>query len=159
MKKWQHHSKKTKLNGTVVDETGEAIIGANVIVKGTTNGCTTDLDGHFTLDVDHLPATLMVSYIGYIRQEIKVTSAKTIKVEMAPDNNLMDEVVITGYGTFKKICLCRFCCQCKRRDFERCSGNFFLKTCFKVMLGRTVHFFFRSAGGVFFFENPWYGFF
>jgi tonB-linked outer membrane protein, susC/ragA family len=93
---------KTKLNGTVVDETGEAIIGANVIVKGTTNGCTTDLDGHFTFDVDHLPATLMVSYIGYIRQEIKVTSAKTIKVEMAPDNNLMDEVVITGYGTFKK---------------------------------------------------------
>ena len=93
---------KTKLNGTVVDETGEAIIGANVIVKGTTNGCTTDLDGHFTLDVDHLPASLMVSYIGYTRQEIKVTSAKTIKVEMAPDNNLMDEVVITGYGTFKK---------------------------------------------------------
>lgn len=93
---------KTKLNGTVVDETGEAIIGANVIVKGTTNGCTTDLDSHFTLDVDHLPATLMVSYIGYTRQEIKVTSAKTIKVEMAPDNNLMDEVVITGYGTFKK---------------------------------------------------------
>ena len=93
---------KTKLNGTVVDETGEAIIGANVIVKGTTNGCTTDLDGHFTLDVDHLPATLMVYYIGYTRQEIKVTSAKTIKVEMAPDNNLMDEVVITGYGTFKK---------------------------------------------------------
>ena len=71
-------------------------------MKGTTNGCTTDLDGHFTLDVDHLPATLMVSYIGYIRQEIKVTSAKTIKVEMTPDNNLMDEVVITGYGTFKK---------------------------------------------------------
>ena len=93
---------KTKLNGTVVDETGEAIIGANVIVKGTTNGCTTDLDGHFPLDVDPLPATLMVSYIGYIRQEIKVTSAKTIKVEMTPDNNLMDEVVITGYGTFKK---------------------------------------------------------
>lgn len=93
---------KTKLNGTVVDEAGEAIIGANVIVKGTTNGCTTDLDGHFTLDVDHLPVTLMVSYIGYTRQEIKVTSAKTIKVEMAPDNNLMDEVVITGYGTFKK---------------------------------------------------------
>lgn len=93
---------KTKLNGTVVDETGEAIIGANVIVKGTTNGCTTDLDGHFTLDVDHLPVTLMVSYIGYTRQEIKVTSAKTIKVEMTPDNNLMDEVVITGYSTFKK---------------------------------------------------------
>lgn len=93
---------KTKVSGTVVDETGEAVIGANVIVKGTTNGCTTDLDGHFSLDVDHLPVTLVVSYIGYIRQEIKVTSARTIKVEMVPDNNLMEEVVVTGYGTFKK---------------------------------------------------------
>lgn len=93
---------KFKVSGTVVDETGEAIIGANVIVKGTTNGCTTDLDGHFFLDTDQLPVTLIVSYIGYTRQEVKVTSAKTIKVEMAPDMNLTDEVVITGYGTFKK---------------------------------------------------------
>lgn len=93
---------KVKVSGTVVDETGEPIIGGNVIVKGTTNGGTTDLDGHFFLDVDHLPVTLVVSYIGYTRQEVKVTSAKMLKVEMTPDINLMEEVVVTGYGTFKK---------------------------------------------------------
>ena len=91
---------EVKVNGSVVDETGESVIGANVLVKGTTNGCTTDLDGHFSLDVDHLPVTLIVSYVGYLRQE--VISAKMVKVEMVPDNNLMDEVVVTGYGTFKK---------------------------------------------------------
>lgn len=93
---------KTKVSGTVIDETGEPIIGANVVVKGTTNGGTTDLDGHFFLEVDHLPVTLTVSYIGYVRQEIKVTSGKMLKVEMSPDINLMEEVVVTGYGTFKK---------------------------------------------------------
>ena len=93
---------EVKVSGSVVDETGESVIGANVLVKGTTNGCTTDLDGHFSLDVDHLPVTLIVSYVGYIRQEVKVISAKMVKVEMVPDNNLMDEVVVTGYGTFKK---------------------------------------------------------
>lgn len=93
---------KTKVSGTVIDETGEPIIGANVVVKGTTNGGTTDLDGRFFLEVDHLPVTLIVSYIGYVRQEIKVTSGKMLKVEMSPDINLMEEVVVTGYGTFKK---------------------------------------------------------
>ena len=93
---------KTKVSGAVIDETGEPIIGANVVVKGTTNGGTTDLDGRGFLEVDHLPVTLIVSYIGYVRQEIKVTSGKMLKVEMSPDINLMEEVVVTGYGTFKK---------------------------------------------------------
>lgn len=93
---------KTKVSGAVIDEIGEPIIGANVVVKGTTNGGTTDLDGRFFLEVDHLPVTLIVSYIGYVRQEIKVTSGKMLKVEMSPDINLMEEVVVTGYGTFKK---------------------------------------------------------
>lgn len=85
-----------------MDETGEPIIGANILVKGTTNGTTTDLDGHFSLDVDRIPATLIISYIGYGKQEIKATAGKTLKVVMAPDNNVMEEVVVTGYGTFKK---------------------------------------------------------
>ena len=93
---------KTTLTGTVLDETGEPIIGANILVKGTTNGTTTDLDGHFSLDVDRIPATLIISYIGYGKQEIKATAGKTLKVVMAPDNNVMEEVVVTGYGTFKK---------------------------------------------------------
>ena len=93
---------KTTLTGTVLDETGEPIIGANILVKGTTNGTTTDLDGHFSLDVDRIPATLIISYIGYGKQEIKATAGKTLKVVMTPDNNVMEEVVVTGYGTFKK---------------------------------------------------------
>ena len=93
---------KTTLTGTVLDETGEPIIGANILVKGTTNGTTTDLDGHFSLDVDRIPATLIISYIGYAKQEIKATAGKILKVVMAPDNNIMEEVVVTGYGTFKK---------------------------------------------------------
>ena len=93
---------KTTLTGTVLDETGEPIIGANILVKGTTNGTTTDLDGHFSLDVDRIPATLIISYIGYGKQEIKATAGKILKVVMAPDNNVMEEVVVTGYGTFKK---------------------------------------------------------
>ena len=51
---------KTTLTGTVLDETGEPIIGANILVKGTTNGTTTDLDGHFSLDIDRIPATLII---------------------------------------------------------------------------------------------------
>ena len=60
------------------------------------------MDGHFSLDVDRIPATLIISYIGYGKQEIKATAGKILKVVMAPDNNVMEEVVVTGYGTFKK---------------------------------------------------------
>lgn len=60
------------------------------------------MDGHFSLDIDRIPATLIISYIGYAKQEIKATAGKILKVVMAPDNNIMEEVVVTGYGTFKK---------------------------------------------------------
>lgn len=93
---------KTTLSGTILDETGQPIIGANILVKGTTNGTTTDMEGHFSLDVDRTPATLIISYIGYSKQEIKATAGKLIRVVMNPDNNVMEEVVVTGYGTFKK---------------------------------------------------------
>ena len=108
---------KTTLTGTVLDETGEPIIGANILVKGTTNGTTTDLDGHFSLDVDRIPATLIISYIGYGKQEIKATAGKTLKVVMAPDNNVVEEVVVTGYGTFK-IGIRRFCFYCEDRGIK-----------------------------------------
>lgn len=83
---------------TIIDETGEPIIGANILVKGTT----TDIDGHFSLDVDRAPAALIISYIGYAKQEIKAAGGKVIRIVMNPDNNVMEEVVVTGYGTFKK---------------------------------------------------------
>lgn len=101
-KKTEAPQQMVKINGTIVDETGEGVIGANIVVKGSTNGTTTDMDGHFSLEVDHSPVTLVISYIGYAKQEVKAVAGKNIKITMAPDNNVMEEVVVTGYGTFKK---------------------------------------------------------
>lgn len=93
---------KYTVTGTVIDETGESVIGANVLVKGTTNGQTTDLDGHFSIQVEQPAVTLVVSYVGYTRQEVRATAGKMVKVVLAPDANLTEEVIVTGYGTFKK---------------------------------------------------------
>ena len=90
------------VTGKVIDETGETIIGANVVVKGTTNGAVTDMDGQFHLAVNDYPVTLTVSYIGYETQTVKVSSSKSIVITMQSDNQVMDEVIVTGYGTFKK---------------------------------------------------------
>jgi TonB-linked SusC/RagA family outer membrane protein len=90
------------VTGTVTDVTGEAIIGANVVEKGTTtNGIVTDIDGKFTLNV-HSGATLVVSYIGYITQEIAVGNHSTVDVILQEDNLMLDEVVVIGYGTMQK---------------------------------------------------------
>ena len=91
-----------QIRGSVVDETGEPVIGANILVKGTTQGTTSDVDGQFSLSVDRVPVTLQISYIGYARQEVEAVSGKTVKVQMTPDTQMMEEVVVTGYGTFKK---------------------------------------------------------
>lgn len=93
---------KYTVTGTVIDETGESVIGANVLVKGTTNGQTTDLNGHFSIQVEQAAVTLVVSYVGYVRQEVKATAGRMVKVVLVPDANLTEEVIVTGYGTFKK---------------------------------------------------------
>lgn len=91
------------VNGTVVDSKGEAIIGASVALKGSTSvGTITDLDGHFKLTVPNDKAVLIVSFIGMIPQEVKVTGQKAIKVTLADDNVQLQEVVVVGYGQQKK---------------------------------------------------------
>lgn len=90
------------ISGTVVDETGEPVIGANVLVKGTTNGQITDLNGRFSINAERSSVTLVVSYVGYVRQEVKAMAGKLVRVVLVPDENMMDEVIVTGYGTFKK---------------------------------------------------------
>lgn len=90
-----------KIKGTVVDVNGEPIIGANVLVKGTTNGMITDIDGNFTLEVP-ANAVLQVSYIGYITQEIKVSGKSEYKIQLKEDAEMLEEVVVVGYGTMKK---------------------------------------------------------
>ena len=94
---------KVELKGVVTDaELNEPVIGANVVVMGTGKGTVTDLDGRFVLQVDKLPVTLSVSFVGYQREEVKVGTGQMLKIVLKPDYNLTDEVVVTGYGTFKK---------------------------------------------------------
>ena len=88
------------VTGQVVDMNGEPIIGANVVVKGTTAGTITDFDGNYSIEVQE-NATLIFSYLGMITQEIPVTS-DNISVALKEDNQVLDEVVVTGYGTTKK---------------------------------------------------------
>ncbi len=89
-----------KVVGTVVDQSGDPIIGANVLVKGTRNGTITDFDGRFTIEAPH-GAILVVSYIGYVQQEVKVTGDK-LTIQLAEDSKSLEEVVVVGYGTMKK---------------------------------------------------------
>jgi TonB-linked SusC/RagA family outer membrane protein len=87
----------------VVDAGGEAVIGANVKEKGTTNGVITDADGNFSLTVAGANAVLQVSYIGYVTQEIKVGAQTYLNVALAEDLQALDEVVVVGYGVQKKV--------------------------------------------------------
>lgn len=90
-----------QLTGTVTDATGESVIGASVLEKGTTNGLITDIDGNFSLNVSP-NATIIISYVGYTTQEIPLNGRKTLKVILKEDTEMLDEVVVIGYGTMKK---------------------------------------------------------
>jgi TonB-linked SusC/RagA family outer membrane protein len=91
-----------KISGKVLDETGEPVIGANVVVKGTTNGNITDIDGLFTLENVSENQILQISYIGYLSQEIRYTGQATLTIRLVEDSQNLDEVVVVGYGTQKK---------------------------------------------------------
>ena len=93
---------KVKITGTVKDTQGEPIIGANVSEKGTTNGIITDLEGRFTLNVNP-HAIFIVSYIGYQSQELKAETGKNYQIILKDDSELLDEVVVVGFGTQKKV--------------------------------------------------------
>ena len=98
----QVFAQDVRITGTVIGETDKfPIIGANVLVKGTTIGTITDVDGKFSLDVPQ-NATLVVSYIGCQTQEIKVTGAKTLNITMKDDAIGLEDVVVIGYGSQKK---------------------------------------------------------
>ena len=92
----------SSIMGKVLDSTGESVIGASVLVKGTTSGTITDIDGNFKLDNVPSNATLVVSYIGYQTQEIPVAGKKNFTVKLADDTQTLDEVVVVGYGVQRK---------------------------------------------------------
>ena len=89
------------VTGTVIDAAGIPVIGANVLVKGTTNGTITDIDGNFTLEVSS-GDVLEISYIGYVSQEFPVGNQTQFNVTLAEDTQALDEVVVVGYGTMRK---------------------------------------------------------
>ena len=92
-------AQQVSVKGHVKDATGETVIGANVIVKGTTNGTITDLDGNFSLNAPQ-GSTLVISFVGY--KPVEVKAAKSIMVTLEDDSQLLEAVVVIGYGTVKK---------------------------------------------------------
>lgn len=91
-----------KITGVVVDATGEPVIGANVVVKGTTNGTITDFDGNFSIEDVPAGATLQISYIGYLTKEVPVGNQTALQITLTEDSQALDEVVVVGYGTMRK---------------------------------------------------------
>lgn len=91
-----------RVSGLVVDVNGEPVIGASVVVKGTSNGTITDLDGQYVLDNVPVDATLDISYIGYTTQTLKANDKSLAHITMKEDTKVLDEVVVVGYGVAKK---------------------------------------------------------
>ena len=109
-------SLSAQVSGVIVDETGEPIIGASILEKGTTNGTITDFDGNFTLDVAE-GATLEISYVGYATQSLK--AAVGMHVVMKEDTEVLEEVVVVGYGVQKKSDLTGSISQVSEKDLQK----------------------------------------
>ena len=90
------------VKGRILDSTGEPIIGASIIEKGTTNGTITDIDGNFSLSVSSSKAILVVSYLGYKSVELSASDKKLNEIVLKEDTEMLDEVVVVGYGAVKK---------------------------------------------------------
>lgn len=94
-------SQTRTISGKVMDSNNESLIGVNVIEKGTTNGTVTDIDGNFSVNVPS-NATLLISYVGYISQEVSVEGKTSIDIVLVEDSEMLDELVVVGYGTQRK---------------------------------------------------------
>ena len=93
---------QNRISGTVMDERNEPVVGANVLVKGTTNATMTDADGKFQLTASQ-GDVLVVSFIGYLSQEILLSNQNTINVTLSEDTQALEEIVVVGYGTQKRV--------------------------------------------------------
>ena len=93
---------QSKVTGKVVDSNGEPVIGASVIVKGTSLGGVTDIDGNFSINNVQPNQSLVISYVGYTTQTVAVKGTTRFNIVLEDDNALLDEVVVVGYGTQRK---------------------------------------------------------
>lgn len=99
----QTRQEKKTAKGNVIDSTGEPVIGASVVEQGTTNGTVTDINGNFTLNLSTPNAKIEISFIGYKTQVLAAQSGKLMAVKLVDDTELLDEVVVVGYGSQKKV--------------------------------------------------------
>ena len=99
----QQQANSRVVTGHVVDENGEGVIGATVKIKGQTGGSITDYDGNFTINGPTKAFTIEISYVGYATYTVEVPAGKnSVEVRMKPDDSILEEVVVVGYGTQKK---------------------------------------------------------
>ena len=91
------------INGTIIDESNQPLIGAAIQIKGTSSGLTSDMDGKFTLTVPSTNSVLVISYLGYETQEIRVGNNRNFTIRLKTDAQMLDETVVVGYGRQKKI--------------------------------------------------------
>ena len=111
------------VKGTVLDGTGETVIGASIVVKGNTSiGTISDIDGNFTLAVPNDNVTLVVSFIGMKSQEVKATAQKSIRVVLEDDSQQLEEVVVVGFGQQKKASVVGAIAQTNSKALERTGG-------------------------------------
>ncbi|ALJ05369.1 hypothetical protein APS56_09640 [Pseudalgibacter alginicilyticus] len=91
-----------EVTGTILDESGIPLLGANVTEKGTSNGVVTDLNGSYSITLKNAHAVLQFSYVGYVTQEVEIGNQSIVNIKLLPDNDKLDEVLVIGYGTQKK---------------------------------------------------------
>ncbi len=94
---------EVKVTGKVTDEKGEALPGVSIVEKGTPNGTTTNIDGVYNLTVSNSASVIAFSFIGYLSQEVTVANQGNINISLVPEDKSLDEVVVVGYGTQKKV--------------------------------------------------------
>lgn len=121
--RWLVTAVPVDITGNVTDTNGEPLIGVNVQVKGTNKGAATDFDGNFSLTDVEEDAVLVVSYIGYQTREIPVNSQISFQIVLESDSQLLDEVVVVGYGTQKKVNLTGAVSEIGSEDLELRSVN------------------------------------
>jgi len=105
------------ISGTITDETGEGLVGVNVVVKGTTTGTITDVDGVYQLTTPD-DAVLVISYVGYLTQEVSVAGRSIIDVRMQADAQQLQEIIVVGYGTQEKKDVTGAIATLRKTDFE-----------------------------------------
>lgn len=116
-KKTQQTSGNPKITGMVRDESGETIIGANVVIKGTSIGAITDIDGNFSFEAP-AEGVLVVSYIGYVEQELPLRGKSNFSIVLKEDAQTLDEVVVVGYGVQRKSSVTGAISSVKSEDME-----------------------------------------